>query len=187
MSDFTASNGIKVENFTHFSGLHRIIVEKNAKREIDVAVTADVIKALVEALDHERDEEFGRWRPDNPSDYYAMPQADGSVRVVDERSGISEVLYRPGDKRNPALATAGGSATAHAYFKAHPEREPWEDARDGEIWEFGDGPHSVQCLVDGHRFFRLPLVSPDSPSWRPAYFASDLEDGRRIWPEEDAS
>lgn len=70
------------------------------------------------------------------------------------------------------------------------EPKPWENAKDGEIWALRTATDPVdaevpQYLCDGKRYFPVPLRTPSDPSWRPAGFASDFYDGRRVWPEGD--
>lgn len=184
MSEFVASNGMTVCR----DHTDDVLIDKGSDH-VSIFMAEGTALALREFFHHERDEELGRWRSPEFPDHAVYPvprtpQVVGrGVQVLDERTGR---LY---DRWEAPTAfnqwdTSSRELAARAYFEAHPEMSAWENAADGEIWEFGKGPHSVQCLVDGNRFFRLPLVSPDSPKWRPAYFASELENGRRIWPED---
>lgn len=130
-----------------------------------------------------RDEELGRWRwPENP-DWVAIEgrrEPQGRTVVVVNEKTLERFWF------NELVGQVIRSSQAHeagrAFFEAHPERKPWADAKDGDIWEFSDG----QYLSDKGRFFRLPLVSASDPTWRPAGFASNFTSGRRIFPEEAA-
>lgn len=145
MTEFKASNDRIVTRSTDEAG-HVSIMFGAHGREGKFTMTTPEHEALREFFQHERDEELGRWRPDFPSDYFAVPQADGSVIVIDERSGVSEMLYRLGDPRSPLLASAGGAATAHAYFDAHPERKPWEDATYKDVWVWTTADNTQEAL-----------------------------------------
>lgn len=135
-----------------------------------------------------RDEGLGRWRwPENP-EWVVYPKRPGysayngaDLLVINERHGSSMEYVRADDDGTEYVGLDEPAAeAARAYFEAHPERRPWENANDGDIWEFEDG----QYIADRGRFFRLPLVPPTDPSWRPAGFASNFTAGSRIYPED---
>ena len=182
MTEYKASNGITVDSETQGITGRRRITFDHGNHGTTIEMSGEEMSALIECLDQEKDESFGRWRPDRPSDYYAIPQGDGGVLVVDERSGISEVLYRPGDDRSPRLATAGGAATAHAYFEAHPERKPWDTASAGELWAFKTDPGTRETLWErdaSESHWHLPGQTKAELG---IHFT--IVTGRKIWPED---
>ena len=175
---FTASNGMTVDR------------DHNGDVLLDRATTQSLYMkdgtalALREFFQHERDEELGRWRdPDNPrlTVYPTEGYETDEITILDDVDAETYTITRASAERSQ-----GGwwHDTAKAYFEAHPERKPWEDAKDGEIWEFTLGCSSGQYLADGGRFFLLPLRAPSDPGWKPASFASNFETGERIWPED---
>lgn len=126
MDKFKASNGATV-NETPYPGFKMLTV-KTPDNTITLAGVH--VDALREFFQHERDEELGRWRwPDNP-DYVVYQDTPSGVRVFREQRPVGSVLFRRGD-----VVLDMESEAARAYFEAHPERKPWEDANPGEIWE----------------------------------------------------
>lgn len=93
-----------------------------------------------------RDEELGRWRwPENPGYVvYAPVGYSHYVRVLDERSAILEVIHREHlEGRGSLMAQA-----ARAYFAAHPDRKPWEEAQVGDFWVVHHMGMRETCRVD---------------------------------------
>lgn len=135
----------------------------------------------------EHDEKLGRWRwPENPH-FVVYPAAGYGhyVRVLNERDAFLDVVYRDGQGAD----TAGAGEAARAYFDAHPERMPWADAREGEIWDL-DGQQYLAVIdtdgvtVVGPRFFRLPLTAPSGGKWEPARFPHEFVSGSKAYPED---
>lgn len=177
MTEYEASNGIGVRIDDQGD------LDFHTKLGWNGLCGGKVVDALREFFQYERDEELGRWRArENPA-YVVYPDEDGDVIVLDETTGrtSSPVLRSELAQWNP---THGTTKAARAYFEAHPERKPWEEAMDGEIWEFSLGCSSGQYLADSGRFFQLPLRAPSHPGWKPASFPNDFEHGERIWPED---
>ena len=80
------------------------------------------LKALRTYFQEERDTELNRWRdPENPD----------HIRVLDESTGIA--CYFDRNDTNLRLFGSKGS-TAIRYFEAHPPKNLWEDAKEGEYW-----------------------------------------------------
>lgn len=179
MTEFTASNSYRIELSGGAVSVHNV---SGHERHVFGRYT---IEALREFFQHERDEELGRWRwPENP-DYVVYPMPDGRARVLRDTDGMFFVWARSDSARTVDREDAGGAVRAAcAFFEAHPERKPWEDAKDGEIWEFTLGCSKGQYLAEGGRFFLLPLRTPSEPGWKPASFARDFEQGKRIWAED---
>lgn len=182
MDKFEASNGGTVEVLANgrMTVTDKTVVRlsENAERTGRTAyLDAEMVPTLREFFRAERDEELGRWRWPADSSYVAYPQAPECVRVVDERSGISEVLYRSGDRRQPPLATAGGMDVARAYFEAHPERKPWHEAKEGEVWLLMF-PNSTQAWFVNGAYFQSTKTLTNIAKTDPGITA-----GRRIWPE----
>ena len=169
MNDFTASNGITVASETQgITGDRRIHVG-----DTTVQLSSAQTIALIEALDHERDEDLGRWRwPENPT-YVVYPTTVRTrVRVMRE-TGVGELEWvDKGDARPYEFCHA-----ARAYFAAHPESKPWHDAKEGEVWEltFRAGAHA--WFVNGDYFQStktLTNIRKDD---------AHIVSGRRIYPE----
>ena len=186
---FNACNGIEITMDPDREGKVYLVGRRARGDEgqyLDTHATAgpEGIVALREFFQHERDEELGRWRdPDNPrlTVYPTEGYETDEITILDDVDAETYAITRARAERSQ-----GGwwHDTAKAYFEAHPERKPWEDAKDGEIWEFILGCSSGQYLADGGRFFLLPLRAPSDPGWKPASFASNFETGERIWPED---
>lgn len=168
MDKYTASNGIGVRIDSPYLDI------KDGVSWRGIAGSRELI-ALREFFAHERDDELGRWRwPENP-DYVVYPRAD-HVQVVNESSGNALNVSRAQANISTGLARA-----ARAYFEAHPERKPWDDAKPGEVWVVteGDLSETYAYLVDDGQFY-------DSAR----DYALDFTDpvitaARRIWPESD--
>lgn len=176
MNEFVASNGVKVSSETQgITGYRRIKFETDHTGETVELSGANTV-ALIESLDHERDEDLGRWRwPENPE--YVVYPTHGGYQVVNERNGVAEF-------RNGLYAHDMEGQAAKAYRDDCNDR-PWDAAVDGEIWEVDNLGPDRQYIVMGGRFFRLPLLPPSDPSWHPALFASDFRTAKRIWPESE--
>ncbi|QWY84623.1 hypothetical protein QEH34_gp41 [Microbacterium phage Footloose] len=174
MDTFEASNGMKVPVDGHPFAL------VNANGVTTQTFSARDAQALREFFQHERDEELGRWRwPHNP-DFVVYPRGESGVHVLDEGSGIgaARLIHRNGDPHNP---TAEYQA-AYAYFEAHPERKPWEDAKEGEVWIVTPSK-ALTCgeRVEYPAIFQAGRFRDHGGSWE----ARDLTAARRIWPESD--
>lgn len=188
MNDFTASNGITIEFSVDPDGrrylLGRLTITAGGLSGTQTHATGseEGIDALREFFRAEEDERLGRWRwPENP-DYVVYPSADRSkVRVLRE-TGIALLEWvEHGDDRSHEFCHA-----ARAYFDAHPEpRDPWEDAKAGEVWVMtvGVGPEFVAYVNTDAGFPRF-IDLADDMSYGPK---SGFTAGRRIYPEADAS
>lgn len=164
---FTASNGAIVHNPTK-GGIavgNSLILRDNEST------------ALREFFQHERDEELGRWRwPERPH-YVAYARGADSVRIIDERTGRAQEFDRNGE------STWVMEDAANAYFKAHPERKPWEDAKPGDVWVIeveGTESYAVHVVAE---FFGA--VSFQTPTGRKVNMNNSAFTGfRKIWPED---
>lgn len=178
MEKFTASNGVEVE----FAG-DRIEVGCSAARTGHSLTVAET-EAAREFFRAERDEELGRWRfPANP-DYVVYPPD------VDDEEQVILILFEPGGGSGrytrewlTGVINPEGwavAACAKAYFEAHPERKPWEDAKPGEVWVLtlmGD-EIAYQCTssLAGHVYF-------DGVNDTIELNSTMITAARRIWPE----
>jgi hypothetical protein len=88
--------------------------------------------AITEFLESEKDARLNRWRSPDYRNIVVYPVPDTtSVRVLNEVDVTITVFYR-GD---PLTDSPGDmSAVARAYFDAHPEKRPWHDAQQGDVW-----------------------------------------------------
>lgn len=169
MNTFEASNGARFtekENGT--------LVFNGGILDYPFELSPGVVYGLREFFQHERDEELGRWRwPENP-DFVVYAEDDGVHNVVNEKTGLSLMATRSGVNRHDDQH----ADAARAYFEAHPERKPWEDAITGEIWALTLESHVTAWTMNKRGKFEDPdsTIDPHSPM---------ITDGRRIWPESD--
>lgn len=174
MEQFTASNGVPLRRTSH----GYLSFSTDVDLGVVTGITVDQEAALREFFQHERDEELGRWRwPEKPN-FVVYAEGDGAHSVVNENTGSSLMSTR-GGVRNYHDEHADA---ARAYFEAHPERKPWEDAKDGEIWLVnGTSPAVVRRCADGSRAY-FEGTDPSNP-W--GHAAEHAESARRIWPVSD--
>lgn len=176
---FTASNGVTVSSETQaITGRRRIKFETEHVGEV-FEVSGEYMTALVEKLDHERDQELGRWRYNS---YLVIYQAENhqpgnrarSVYVLDERTAKmhmrheGQAAWREAD---PELTTAAAS-----YFAAHPLPKPWHDAKPGEVWVLTVDGKEDAFKLHGDLFRNGAL-------WDIEQTDRHITAGRRIWPE----
>lgn len=114
----------------------------------------------------------GRWRSPQHPDFVCY-EHDGSVFVIDERDGRSVLMQRgyilPGLPKYSEVATA--------YFEAHPEGKPWQDAEPGQAWVLTIKGEEVPAIVDDAYDFTTPGETL-------AFGSSDMDvvqDARCIW------
>lgn len=182
MNEYTASNG------------YTILARKNATVDwwsadrrhegiIQVFTHSDVWQALREFFQHERDEELGRWRwPENPDVvvYLDGHPSSRSVTIFFEKTG--GIVIGMAEKFLATTPDEGHESrkAARAYFEAHPERKPWEDAEEGQVWIVT--PSKALTLgeeVEYPAIFQAGRFRDHGGSWD----ARDLTKARRIWPK----
>lgn len=177
MNEFTATNGLTVRH----EGPGVVILDVDGRRNrisgYDFLNRADMA-ALREFFQHERDAELGRWRwPENPDYVVYAPDEEGVAWSVNERTGAALMNTRA----LPLGFVDDHARAARAYFDAHPERKPWHDAKEGEVWlvrptkAIGGGEYPA--------IFQAGAFRDHGGYWE----AHDITDARRIWPEGDAS
>lgn len=180
MTEFTASNGVTVSSETQILTGYRRIIFTAAGGVDTFDLSGPYAKALVEALDHERDEELGRWRwPENRN--YVVKHDPLGVRIahiLHEPSFATRVV-RPSD-----VSVGIGSkrdkeffAAARSYFENHPEPQPWHRAKPEEVWLMGSGLHEFVAIVGTDGRFRFADGTDMATT-------EEFVTGRRIWPEE---
>lgn len=183
MTGFTASNAISVTTEAHAAGLVRITFRPDSGRMPGTVITLSIAesKALVEALDHEKDDALGRWRwPENP-DYIVYRRQNGSVIVFEESSPTAAITFWR--NVNHAEVTSGAYMdAARAYFESHPERKPWQDAKAGDIWAVVQPDHTVERAyrVDQNLNF-IDLLDGGG------LYGNDVNcimTARKVWPED---
>ena len=106
--------------------------EKNTQFDPESIYMPRELMALRAFFQEERDTELNRWRdPENP-DMVCYGISDKThVRVLDERKGITCYF----DRNDTNLRDFGSKgSTAIRYFEAHPPKNLWEDAKEGEYW-----------------------------------------------------
>lgn len=144
-------------------------------------IGADVALDAEEFFEAKRDDELGRWRwPENP-DYvvYRTDQYDGFM-ILDEREGKTWTYRWSAIKDDPVFD--GPWDAARAYFAAHPERKPWQAAKVGEVWilSTADGETAAYAVMT----VREAGTVFESHEGRYSLDDPDIEDARRIWPED---
>lgn len=178
MSVFRASNGIVI----HDHGTH-VSWASGFSHPF-------VTQALREYFQAERDEKLGLWRwPENPEYVVKMSNEyeicviheptfwrTNTVHFTDARS-LAEFMHE-----EPGKHTKPWRKAARAYLKEHPIKQPWHDAKRGEVWLLEIGSKHMPAIVmnglRGLEFQADDLVySLDS---------AHITNGRRIWPEGDA-
>ena len=90
------------------------------------------LMALRAFFQEERDTELNRWRdPENPDMVCYALSDKNHVRVLDECTGMFGFYDR--NDTNPRVCGSMDS-TMIRYFEAHPPKNLWEDAKEGEYW-----------------------------------------------------
>ena len=182
MTEYQASNGIKVDSETQGITGRRRITFHHGNHGTLVEMSAEEAVALIESLDHEKDEELGRWRdPDNPrlTVYPTEGYETDEITILDDVDAETYTITRARAERSQ-----GGwwHDTAKAYFEAHPERKPWHDAKPGEVWVLTfDGADDTFKAYESRYgtiyFTRSRETSTNLTNER-------ITAGRRIWPED---
>lgn len=175
MSEFTASNGIKLRQ-----SINGVLSFDNATDGWTTICGTDVVTALREFFQKENDDRLGRWRDAKHPDYVVYDNEDGGVWVYSEREP-GGILYQ--SRRNVPKSwssrEAGYVETAHAYFDAHPK--PWHDAKPGEVWEIEVDGRTHHARVGYGDFAHLFEFNEDTSMTKRH---SAITAGRRIWPED---
>lgn len=180
--EFTASNGAKVRYGP--LGEMEVVPPKDAPLWLPVSKT----KAIREFFQAERDAELGRWRWPEDLDYvvYAV---DSGWFVLNEQTGATKHY---GYRDHAQVGNSLLSQAARAYFEAHPEPKPWEDAKPGEVWELTMKPgvcdrfNPTLFRAVGREFGGIDFYAVE-PSYTVTHLgenASVITSGRRIWPED---
>lgn len=168
MPTFTASNGITVRP----NGDGGLMIYKLGDF-VSLGLRPERVEALREFFLGERDEHLGRWRwPENPE--YVVYTRLSAVLVVDERTWDPGVLYRRGD----SVYDIEGEA-ARAFFVAHPDPRPWEEAQPEEVWLLTYGGIEMPWIAGRGDFSHLFERAGHSITKR----HKGITAGRRIWPE----
>jgi hypothetical protein len=177
MDKFTASNGVDItirpeRDETYLLGKGGRI-EGGTRHWTVATANMDGINALREFFQAERDEELGRWRwPDNPDCIVYPREHRGTsdrrrVVVVNEASGLHSGVCVEGYT---------DEAAALAWFTAHPERKPWEDAEEGEGWLLTVDGAELLATVEGTNFWVGASMWPATDE--------GITTARRIYPED---
>ncbi|QYF98494.1 hypothetical protein [Microbacterium sp. PAMC21962] len=166
MSEFTASNGVTIhEQATGTDRGKGVIVDGYFLPPNDVM-------ALREFFQKENDDRLGRWRWREDPDYVVYPLVTGLVAVVEEKNGTSGTFSRI------EHTNSGHGDAARAYFLAHPDPKPWDEAKPGEVWVF--------TLRDAPELSHAAVLD-DCATWTwtdgGQVDLTTITSGRRIWPE----
>lgn len=133
----------------------------------------DAVKSMLQA---ERDEELGRWRDPKLSNYVVYKNTKlGKYIVLDETA--PEIFTFDIDRDYNLSLYCKVGEVLQRYLDAHkPPRQPWHDAKHGEIWlltftdQFTDETHTIPaqvltsgkflpCQQSGHQPCAIPLDS----------------------------
>ena len=100
--------------------------------EPKIVLYQDDVKSLRTYFQEERDTELNRWRdPENPDMVCYAISDKNHIRVLDESTGMSGYY----DRNDTNLRDFGSTgSTMIRYFEAHPPKNLWEDAKEGEYW-----------------------------------------------------
>lgn len=191
------------ETFTASNGRIRVDYEETPHERIDIYAAAggenmlegapwlgrEEVSALRDFFQHERDEELGRWRWPENSDYVVYLRNDGQACVFNEATGVTVYRFRGEHEHLEELRRQSGEEVmphthaARAYFEAHPERKPWEDAKAGDVWVIEvEGTESFAVHVVAEFF---GAVSFQTPTGRKVNMTNSTFTGfRKIWPED---
>jgi len=133
--------------------------------------------ARIEFYQALRDEELGRWRWPEEPDYYARRVSKDEVGVTHEPTGRYHIVRMGGAWE----FSSPFRSVAQAFLEAHPERKPWEDANEGEVWIITPSKaYTLGEQINYPAIFQAGMFRDHGGSW----LAEDLTAARRIWPEE---
>jgi hypothetical protein len=130
-----------------------------------------------------RDLELGRWRyPLNP-DYvvYVREPYPGELRRV---RAIQESTGDFVDTVEGTTLDGPFKDAARAYFEAHPERKPWEDAKPGEFWALKLPMATIAAASQDETLWQVDAVGATfvSTVFGPLPLTSGLiADARLVW------
>lgn len=138
------------------------------------------------------DAELSRWRYPLEPDYVVYPNPDEAFErmfgpnldlvVLRESDGMTKGYVRAEDQGGPPMDhRVGHILAARAYFEAHPERKPWEDAKPGEAWEI------TYTALTSPQVTKV-AIRTDRNTWKTDVlemeFNHAITAARRIWPED---
>lgn len=192
MTEFKASNGIEVKNLGGNWDRTAILFTgdshpSNPRKEREVVFDDEDFLALREYFRDERDRELGRWRDLNHSGYVVYPKVNGSVRVLEEMTGQSQLFTRDSD-----FDKDWGGSSARAYFDAHPEKKPWHDAEQNDVWAL----QIKDCYEPELYRFAMDTTCAAGKVFRPVnnparvFFEANsplIESAEKVWPQSKES
>ena len=153
-------------------------------------LSPEVVMDVEEWAQAKRDFELGRWRwPANPQWIVYprrpgfVPYGDADLLVINEVDGSAmEYVATDDDGTCYTGREEPAAEAARAYFEAHPERKPWEDAKPGEVWVLTfDGADDAFKAYEsryGKTYFTRSRESSTG------LVDERITAGRRIWPED---
>lgn len=190
MTEFTASNGVGVD----LNDDEQIIFDVPNRPTSPIWMRPQETEALAEYFRAQEDKRLGRWRWPENTDYVVYRDHGAhyidqpAVIVVNETTGGSAYAVTGSISASGVGACDDEMLTAvQAYFDAHPDPKPWHDARPGEVWVLTvDGEESAFYPSKSLDRAFTP-VKPETGRTAVAFDSFEITDGRRIWPEGDAS
>lgn len=135
---FTASNGMTVERDHN----NDVVIDRSIGCA-SVFMADGTALALREFFQHERDEGLGRWRWPLYSEYVVYSGRQ-PVLVLNELTGDTLRARRDDEYKENREGTIYNAAVA--YFEAHPERKPWEDATYKDVWIWTTADNTQEAL-----------------------------------------
>lgn len=186
---FKASNGIEITLETDGGGDVYLVGRRDRHdgSHFDSYANAgpEGIVALREFLQHESDEEIGRWRWSENPEWVAIEgerQDHGrTVVLVNERT---LERYWLNDRVMDAAPDASiDKRAARAYFDARPERKPWMEAQLGDVWVISvEGEENIVVHAVAALFGAVEFATVGGK--RVNMNNSDFTGFRKIWPED---
>lgn len=162
MTEFTASNGT--------------LIWRAATGRLTLGnymwFTSSEESALREFFQHERDEERGIWRSHSDSSWTAV-RRNTTIYFQNEDHERS-FHFIPKLEASIKAWSPDLQSLAYEWIEAHPERKPWEDAEEGQVWIIAYNGREFPAI------FQAGAFRDHGGSWS----ADAITAARRIWPEE---
>lgn len=190
MEKFEAKNGLQIEAdlgpvVRVWEGSSR---DKENNRLRGFSYLNDrAVEALREFFQHERDQELGRWRDPENLHRVAYVTSPQTVLIMDESTGRgTEYSRQTANASSDNYGDRLKRQSARAYFAAHPEPKPGDEAKHLEIWVLtikGCAPEAY--IYRGSLDRRVAAFRPVNNEDRVTFVKGDplITAARRIWPE----
>lgn len=151
----------------------------------------EIVEDLREYFRDERDKELGRWRlPENP-DHVVYVSSRSDICVFCESSG-SWGQWHERELTQQEVDRDELAKTAAAYLAAHPEKKPWHDAEQNDVWAL----QIKNCYPPELYRFAQDTTCADSKVFRPVndparvFFEANsplIASAEKVWPQSKES